>query len=84
MKRKLSQNKIIALIPARQGSKRIKNKNIAKISNHPLIAYTINAAKKTNLFSNISDFYYNFWICNLKLQSLPKLLVILTNTITFF
>ena len=52
MKRKLSQNKIIALIPARQGSKRIKNKNIAKISNHPLIAYTINAAKKTNLFRN--------------------------------
>ena len=53
MKRKLFQNKIIALIPARQGSERIKNKNIAKISNHPLIAYTISAAKKTNLFSNI-------------------------------
>ena len=53
MKGKLFQNKIIALIPARQGSERIKNKNIAKISNHPLIAYTISAAKKTNLFSNI-------------------------------
>tara|TARA_B100000315_G_C14496579_1_gene550300 strand:- start:51 stop:791 length:741 start_codon:yes stop_codon:yes gene_type:complete len=53
MKGKLFQNKIIALIPARQGSERIKNKNIAKISNHPLIAHTIIAAKRTDLFSNI-------------------------------
>ena len=45
--------KRLAIIPARGGSVRIKNKNIAKISNHPLIAYTISAAKKTNLFSNI-------------------------------
>ena len=57
MKRKLFQNKIIALIPARQGSERIKNKNIAKISNHPLIAHTIIAAKRTDLFSYIVAFH---------------------------
>ena len=53
MTRKLMQNKIIALIPARKGSERIKDKNIVKLHNLPLIAHTIIAAKKTNLFSKI-------------------------------
>lgn len=35
----------IAVIPARSGSKELKNKNIKKILGHPLIAYTIKAAK---------------------------------------
>ena len=47
MARKFVNNKILALIPARQGSERIKNKNIIKIYNHPLIAYTINVAKES-------------------------------------
>ena len=37
---------IIALIPARGGSKRVKGKNIRDLSNKPLIAYTIEAALK--------------------------------------
>ena len=53
MARKFFNNKILALIPARQGSERIKNKNIAKIYNHPLIAYTINVAKESGLFDKI-------------------------------
>ena len=53
MKRKKLRHKIIALIPARQGSERIKNKNIVRLSKLPLIAHTILAAKKSNLFSKI-------------------------------
>jgi N-acylneuraminate cytidylyltransferase len=38
-------SKIVAIIPARGGSKGIKNKNIIDLSGHPLIAYSIAAAK---------------------------------------
>lgn len=41
--------KIIGIIPARAGSKGIKNKNITKINGKPLIYYTIKAVKKSNL-----------------------------------
>ena len=34
--------KLIALIPARSGSERIKNKNIINFFGRPLISYTIN------------------------------------------
>jgi CMP-N-acetylneuraminic acid synthetase len=36
--------KILAIIPARTGSKRIKNKNLKKINNKPLIYYTLKYA----------------------------------------
>ena len=39
-------NKLLALIPARSGSKGIKNKNILKICGKPLIQYTIEPALK--------------------------------------
>ena len=35
---------IIAIVPARLGSKSIKNKNITKLGKHPLLAYSIMAA----------------------------------------
>lgn len=44
---------IIALIPARAGSQRIKNKNITPLAGHPLIAYTIAAAKQSGIFTEI-------------------------------
>ena len=37
---------IVALIPARSGSKRLKNKNIRLINGKPLIAYSIIQALK--------------------------------------
>ena len=50
MKKKL---KTICIIPARAGSKGIKNKNIKVINGHPLIAYVISIAKKSNMFDSI-------------------------------
>jgi len=47
------KKKIIALIPARKGSKSIKNKNLYKILGKPLIYYTILAAKKSKIFDQI-------------------------------
>ena len=39
----------IAVIPARKGSKSIKNKNIVKINKKPLVEYTFEAIKKSSL-----------------------------------
>ena len=44
---------LIALIPARKGSERIKNKNVIKLDGHALLAYTIRAAINSKLFSKI-------------------------------
>ena len=41
--------KIIAVIPARAGSRGIKNKNIIKLNKKSLIEYTFLAATKSNL-----------------------------------
>jgi len=44
---------IIALIPARSGSKRVKGKNIKSLNGHPLMAYTISAAIESKVFTDI-------------------------------
>tara|TARA_A100001011_G_scaffold399855_2_gene510587 strand:+ start:1022 stop:1711 length:690 start_codon:yes stop_codon:yes gene_type:complete len=44
--------KTLVLIPARSGSKGIKNKNLRKINNRPLIEYTFHLAEK---LKNIDD-----------------------------
>lgn len=43
----------IAIIPARSGSKRIKNKNIKSFCGKPIISYAINTAKESNIFDRI-------------------------------
>ena len=43
----------VAIIPARSGSKRIKNKNLTNFSGKPLIYYSIMAARKSGLFNKI-------------------------------
>lgn len=45
--------KILAFIPARSGSKRIPKKNIKLLNGLPLIAYTIEAAKKSKYINRI-------------------------------
>ena len=43
----------LGLIPARSGSKGLKNKNIQKLLGKPLIEYTINSAKKSRYLNKI-------------------------------
>jgi N-acylneuraminate cytidylyltransferase len=44
---------IIALIPARSGSKRVPSKNIRPLGEHPLLAYTIAQAQQAGIFADI-------------------------------
>ena len=46
-------NFIIGLIPARSGSQRIKDKNIKALAGHPLLVYSIAAAKQSGVFQEI-------------------------------
>ncbi|MFC1820437.1 cytidylyltransferase domain-containing protein [Thermodesulfobacteriota bacterium] len=41
------KDKVYAVVPARSGSKGVKNKNIKTLCGHPLLSYSIIAAKKT-------------------------------------
>ena len=45
--------KRIAIIPARSGSKGLKDKNIIDLCGKPLIAYSIEAALETGLFDHV-------------------------------
>ena len=45
--------RIVALIPARAGSKRVPDKNIRLLAGHPLIAYTIAAALESGIFADV-------------------------------
>lgn len=44
---------VVALIPARAGSKRVPDKNIAGLAGHPLIAYSIAAALDSGVFEAV-------------------------------
>jgi CMP-N,N'-diacetyllegionaminic acid synthase len=44
---------VIALIPARGGSKRVPRKNIKVLAGHPLLAYSIAAARESRLFADV-------------------------------
>ena len=46
-------NRILAIIPARGGSKGIKNKNITALAGKPLLQWTIEAAKKSKYVDRI-------------------------------
>jgi N-acylneuraminate cytidylyltransferase len=43
----------VALVPARAGSTRVPGKNIAPLAGHPLIAYSIAAARASGLFTTV-------------------------------
>jgi CMP-N,N'-diacetyllegionaminic acid synthase len=49
----MNKQKIIAIIPARSGSKGVKDKNICLLVDKPLMAHTILAAKEADLFNEI-------------------------------
>jgi CMP-N,N'-diacetyllegionaminic acid synthase len=43
----------VALVPARAGSQRVPGKNVAPLAGHPLIAYTVAAARESGLFDAV-------------------------------
>jgi CMP-N,N'-diacetyllegionaminic acid synthase len=43
----------VALIPARSGSERVRDKNIRPFAGHPLIAYAIASARQSGLFERV-------------------------------
>ena len=43
----------VALIPARHGSKRVPGKNIRPMHGHPMVAYTIAAARESGVFESV-------------------------------
>lgn len=45
--------KCVALIPARSGSQRIPHKNVKLLNGHPLLAYTISAARDSSVFDDV-------------------------------
>ncbi|MCR9203300.1 MAG: acylneuraminate cytidylyltransferase family protein [Halobacteriovoraceae bacterium] len=51
-----SSKKVIAMIPARYGSKRVKKKNLRLINGKPLISYVIETVKKVK---GINEIYIN-------------------------
>lgn len=44
---------VVALIPARQGSKRVPGKNVRPLRGHPTLAYTIAAALESGVFDRV-------------------------------
>lgn len=49
----MAQESLVAIIPARGGSKRIPRKNIREFRGVPLIAYTVDAALESGLFDRV-------------------------------
>jgi CMP-N,N'-diacetyllegionaminic acid synthase len=44
---------VVALVPARAGSKRVRGKNVRPLGGHPLLAYTIAAARASGIFGAV-------------------------------
>lgn len=59
---------IIALIPARGNSKRIKNKNIKDFNGKPIISYAINLALESKIFDKVYVSTDNLKIKNISME----------------
>jgi N-acylneuraminate cytidylyltransferase len=44
---------VVALIPARSGSERVRDKNIRPLAGHPLLAYAVTSAQQAGIFDRI-------------------------------
>jgi CMP-N,N'-diacetyllegionaminic acid synthase len=44
---------VVALIPARAGSKRVADKNVRPLAGHPVLAYAIAAARDSGVFASV-------------------------------
>ena len=74
------KKKILALIPARGGSKGIKNKNLRRINGKPLIYYTINFINKLRfvdlkIVSSDKNEILNYAQKKYKIESTPTIFI---------
>jgi N-acylneuraminate cytidylyltransferase len=46
-------HRVVALIPARQGSKRVPGKNVRRLQGHPMLAYSIASALDSGVFERV-------------------------------
>ena len=53
MSQPTSQPSVVGLIPARSGSTRLAGKNVRPLAGHPLVAYTIAAARESRVFEAV-------------------------------
>jgi CMP-N-acetylneuraminic acid synthetase len=44
---------VLALIPARSGSERVRDKNVRPLAGHPLLAYAVASAKQAGIFDRV-------------------------------
>ncbi len=44
---------VVALIPARSGSERVRDKNIRPLAGHPLLAYAVTSARQASIFDRV-------------------------------
>ena len=72
-------NKVIAILPMRLGSKRVKNKNIRKINNKLLFEYILNTLQKSKhideivINTDIPKYFFKYCYNFLKLLYILKL-----------
>lgn len=45
--------RVVGLVPARGGSKRIVGKNVRELRGHPLLAYAVSAARRSGAFADV-------------------------------
>ena len=50
---KQSMPSVVALIPARSGSERVRDKNVRPLAGHPLLAYAIATARQAGIFDRV-------------------------------
>ena len=44
---------VVALIPARSGSERVRDKNVRQLAGHPLLAYAVASAQQSGIFDRV-------------------------------
>jgi CMP-N,N'-diacetyllegionaminic acid synthase len=49
----VSKPTAVAFVPARSGSERVRNKNVRELAGHPLLAYAIETARRSDCFERV-------------------------------
>ena len=49
----MSDPSAVAFVPARSGSERVRNKNVRPLAGHPLLAYAIETARRSDCFERV-------------------------------